>query len=263
MNSFNAGRYTHISDVQHEIAKSLIDGLGFGEGTNVLDVGCGDAKSTLYLSEKTKGQVTGLDSSEDMVLIAKDRVAKQEGHDLSIVQADAQNFSLGVFDGVVSFFCLHMIECVDAAFKSISQALSPGGKGFVLVPTDDNHFWEASKPLFAKEPWKSCIPNSAVGRKNRGLEYYKDAIGKTGLLVSRIERQDYVFHFSSKDEFQEWLGVMLGQMGVLPGIDSDTFLEMAIERYHDYLSTNLKIKERNVFVFQTINVEFSKQIRKS
>ncbi len=83
--------------------------------------------------------VVGIDSSEKLINLAKDRIAQRNNVTLSV--ADIQTFpSIGPFDGIL---CLDVIEHIDddaAALKKLYQACSLGGTLILSVPAMGNLF---------------------------------------------------------------------------------------------------------------------------
>jgi|tagenome__1003787_1003787.scaffolds.fasta_scaffold20585034_2 SAM-dependent methyltransferase len=96
-------------------------------GRAVLDVGCGTGSSALPLLREGF-RVTGVDRSEGMLAIARERL----GEDVELVRADMRALPwLGAFDVVA---CLddglnHLLSADDlqAALRSMARNLAPGG----------------------------------------------------------------------------------------------------------------------------------------
>ncbi|MEO6725412.1 MAG: methyltransferase domain-containing protein, partial [Blastocatellia bacterium] len=92
-------------------------------GERILDVGCGAGQLTAMIAA-TGAQVTGLDSSPEMIATA--RAAYPE---INFVIADAADFSFAEqFDAIFSNAALHWVERAEDAVICMSRALKPGGR---------------------------------------------------------------------------------------------------------------------------------------
>jgi len=79
-----------------------------GESDRVLDVGCGTGATTISMARHLgpMGLCVGVDISEPLLKVAKERAIAEKLGAAEFVQADAQNyaFELGRFDSVMSRF---------------------------------------------------------------------------------------------------------------------------------------------------------------
>ncbi|HYP55868.1 MAG TPA: class I SAM-dependent methyltransferase, partial [Solirubrobacterales bacterium] len=133
-----------------------------GDVRRVLDLGTGDGRLlALLLAERPAARGVGLDFSEPMLAVARERFAGEERVDL--VEHDlAQPLpELGSFDAVVSSFVIHHLE--DERKRSLYaeafELLEPGGVfanfEHVASPTERLHlaFFEAiGEPIAHEDP---------------------------------------------------------------------------------------------------------------
>ncbi|TPK46009.1 class I SAM-dependent methyltransferase [Mesorhizobium sp. B2-5-4] len=95
-------------------------------GLRIVDLGCGFGWFCRWAHEQGARQVLGLDLSEKM--LARARAA---GPDAGVTyeRADLDQLSLpqGGFDLAYSSLVLHYIEDIERLFRTVHQALSPGG----------------------------------------------------------------------------------------------------------------------------------------
>lgn len=96
----------------------------------ILDIGCGTGGHSLYFAQQGYS-VTGIDISEEMLSIAKQK-AEQKHITLKLIHADARSCNLKhVFDGVLSLF--HVLsyqisnDDVHMFFNTANKHLSSGG----------------------------------------------------------------------------------------------------------------------------------------
>lgn len=122
-----------------------------GPMAQVLDIGCGTGSTTLAMARRLGAQAscTGLDISEPMITLARQRAEREELHAARFVCADAQvhAFEPAGFDMIVSRFGVMFFEDPGAAFANLRRAAKPGAKLACIVwrsPTD-NPFMTAAE----------------------------------------------------------------------------------------------------------------------
>ena len=98
---------------------------------SVLDLGCGTGRHDLLLAEKGY-QVTGVDRSEEMLLVAGKHGARLTGGTPVFQQGDVRTVRLGrTFDVVLSLFHVVSYQTTNAdlhaAFATAKAHLAPGG----------------------------------------------------------------------------------------------------------------------------------------
>ena len=72
---WDADQYFRFSSSQEKWARETINKAKLKPFENVLDVGCGDGKSTAEIAKETlKGKVLGVDNSEAMIKLAKEKL---------------------------------------------------------------------------------------------------------------------------------------------------------------------------------------------
>jgi SAM-dependent methyltransferase len=118
--------------VLEPIADALLSAAAPDPGMQVLDIGCGCGVTSLRVAEQVggAGSVMGVDISEPMLGVARDRALATGTANVTFVQADAQTFSFEPesFDLVISRFGTMFFSDSLAAFTNIAPALAPGGR---------------------------------------------------------------------------------------------------------------------------------------
>lgn len=119
-----------ISFEQHKVwRKHVMSTMNVQKGSKALDVCCGTADWTIALSEAvgSKGQVTGLDFSENMLEVGKQKTASLDN--IQLVHGDAMNlpFDDNSFDYVTIGFGLRNVPDYLSALKEMHRVLKPGG----------------------------------------------------------------------------------------------------------------------------------------
>lgn len=106
-------------------------------GESVLDISCGTGSLALLAKEQvgSKGQVHGVDASEEMIAYA-DKKSKRAGLEVSFDVAPAQElpFEDASFDVVLNTLALHHLPKPSRyqAFGEMRRVLKPGGRALVV-----------------------------------------------------------------------------------------------------------------------------------
>jgi SAM-dependent methyltransferase len=108
----------------------VIEILAPAAGERFLDIGCGCGETTLELAKRVgpSGAVLGVDISQPMLAVARERAAGVA--QASFLQADAQAhpFEAGAYDAIHSRFGVMFFQDPVAAFANLRRALKPGGR---------------------------------------------------------------------------------------------------------------------------------------
>lgn len=96
-------------------------------GMRVLDLGCGYGWHCIYALEHGAASVTGVDLSEKMLAVAREKTASPNVTYLQTAIEDA-DFAPGSFDIVISSLALHYVWDFEAVCKNVSRWLNPGGR---------------------------------------------------------------------------------------------------------------------------------------
>ena len=150
----NPSRYERASRL---IWASFGSAVPVGPDERVLDVGCGNGKSTCDLAASAlDGSAMGIDLSAQMLANARRRASTAGLGNVEFVQGDAQvyAFAPGSFSLASSLFGAMFFADAVAAFANIGAALKPGGRLAVLA-------WRE----LARNTWVTIVRESlAAGR---------------------------------------------------------------------------------------------------
>ncbi len=105
-------------------------------GDRVLDVGCGTGRQTITLAQSGT-RVIGLDVSEEMLLMAGDKLAQLGlSQFVDLIVADAETIPLRglVFDACTMVGALHHLSAPERAIQNVADKIKTGGFFFSYDP---------------------------------------------------------------------------------------------------------------------------------
>ncbi|OWV87746.1 methyltransferase [Rhizobium sp. R635] len=115
---------------------------GVGPDDRVLDIGCGAGQTTREAARAaTQGEAVGVDTSAEMLEVARRRSAAEGLRNVVFEQADAQfnPFSAAGFDLCISRFGVMFFADPAAAFANIGRAMRPGARLVWMVWQSREH----------------------------------------------------------------------------------------------------------------------------
>jgi ubiquinone/menaquinone biosynthesis C-methylase UbiE len=140
-------------DLEALALRQILADKNFG---NILEIGCGTGKNSLYLVTKAESLVAA-DLSEEMLAKAKEKL---EGWNAEFYQADINqewDFVNKTFDLITFSLVLEHIENLDFIFSEASHKLVPGGMVYLgeLHPFKQ---YSGSKARFDTEEGQTVVP---------------------------------------------------------------------------------------------------------
>jgi ubiquinone/menaquinone biosynthesis C-methylase UbiE len=118
-----------IGAVTARVGEVLLDAVGAGAGTRLLDVGCGPGTITAAAAARGAHAV-GVDLAGGMLALGRERHPA-----LELVEGDAEELPFGdaSFDAVVGGFVLNHLPSPEAAVAEAARVLAPEGRLAVAV----------------------------------------------------------------------------------------------------------------------------------
>ena len=128
------------------LGAAAMEAIGITTGDRVIDVGCGCGGTSLDISSRVgaDGRVFGLDISEPMLALARDRALEGPYGNVTLSLADAQthSFEPGAHDVVFSRFGVMFFDRPVAAFENLKASLVEGGRiGFICWQAGKKNAW--------------------------------------------------------------------------------------------------------------------------
>jgi ubiquinone/menaquinone biosynthesis C-methylase UbiE len=161
----------------------------------LLEVGCGNGVTAVFLSQKYGCNVVGIDSSETMIaLAAKQAEAESLAHKAEFFVADAVNlpFTDSLFDTIICEAVFSTLVNKEGAAKEFSRVLRSGGKLLIL---DFVLRREVTKELQSQVSFLPCLARTRqlegyirlfeqVGFQNSYIEDHSQEVKRTGWWIA-------------------------------------------------------------------------------
>ena len=112
-----------------EATEKILELCHVGEGSYILDVGCGAGQSSCYIAKKHGCRVVGVDINEMMIERSKERAEREGVKDMVEFRvADAQDlpFADDVFDAVITESVTAFPEDKQMAVNEYARVTKPG-----------------------------------------------------------------------------------------------------------------------------------------
>jgi trans-aconitate 2-methyltransferase len=200
--SWSASKYTKFEDERNRPVRDLIAAIPTAEASRALDLGCGPGNSTeVLMARYPTASITGIDSAEDMVRAARERLPS-----VAFELADIATWQIpSPWDVIIANAVLHWVPAHEVLLPRLVDGLSSGGSLAVQMP---DNLAEPSHVLMQQVandgPWAAKLAG-AHGERSQvapAAWYY-------GLLQPRCARVDvwrttYHHPLAGVDAVVEW-----------------------------------------------------------
>ncbi len=123
--------------------KKVVKLVGENDPKQILDIATGTGDLALMMSKLNPEKIVGLDISEGMLQVGRQKVAKANLTDkIEMVVGDSENipFPDNTFDAITVSFGVRNFENLDKGLTEILRVLKPGGKFVVLETSNPTKF---------------------------------------------------------------------------------------------------------------------------
>ena len=206
---WNAIEYAKSSGVQQQWARELIGKLKLKGSEKLLDIGSGDGKVTAELAIcLPNGSVLGIDSSEAMIALAKEKFSANQFSNLQFRQTDARKLMFeNEFDIVFSNATLHWILDQRPVVHGIYNCLKRGGK--ILLQMGGRGNAADVLAVFEKfvelDEWQNYFHGFTFPYGFYGAEEYRQWLKDAGFKEIRTELIPKDAVHQDRSAFEGWI----------------------------------------------------------
>lgn len=121
----------------------VLHAMALRAGEVVLDVGPGPGflAADMATIVGPSGVLSGIDQSEPMVAMSRERCANMEWVDMQVGEATDLPYRDGIFDAAAATQVYEYVRDVDTALRELCRVLRPGGRAFILDTDWDSLVW--------------------------------------------------------------------------------------------------------------------------
>lgn len=157
--------------------KKLVRWMNKDNPRHVLDVATGTGDLAIAVHKGTKAEVTGLDLSQQMLNVGKEKVAKMGlQKNITLVKGDAENlpFADSMFDAVTVAFGVRNFENLEKGLKELHRVTKTNSSVYILEFSKVQGFLG---PLYMFY-FKNILPQigKLVSKDNRAYTYLPDSV---------------------------------------------------------------------------------------
>ena len=234
--NWNAQDYAKNSQNQFQWARELIPKLKLIGNESLLDIGCGDGKITAELAKYLpQGRAVGIDSSKEMIRLAKQAFPNKDYPNLSFKVMDARKLTFKEeFDRVFSNAALHWIVNQNVVLKGVERALKPGGRLLFQMAGKGNakDVLSIISKLDDEAPWKQFIGGMPFPYRFYDTLEYRAFLKEAGLVAVRVELFEKDMKHMGVEGLAGWVRTTwLPFTERLPEELKLTFVREIVERY--------------------------------
>jgi SAM-dependent methyltransferase len=215
-----AGYDAVVGRVTSRVADSLLDAVGAGKGTRLLDVATGPG----YVASRAAargGESVGLDFSETMLAHARTHAP-----DVEFVHGDATALPFGdaSFDAVVAAFVLLHLGTPERAVAEAARVLREGGRAAFSVWDEPSRsrwigvFLEAAMAVGAHPPAE--VPDGPSFFRFADADEFTALLEGAGLVDVHVDTVSFGLELENGDEL--WDGLVAGAVRLRPLILGQT-----------------------------------------
>lgn len=203
MADWNAGQYLKFEEERTRPASDLLARVPLPDAKCCIDLGCGPGNSTeLIVQRYPSAQITGLDSSDDMLAKARQRLPGLHFEKGDIAQWDP----VDPFDLIYANAAMQWVPDHLALLPKLCAKLNSGGCLAVQVPDNlDEPSHVLMREVASRGPWKARLRGAITVREKIGtFDAYYSSLKRAGCAVD-LWRTTYVHPLEGASAIVEWL----------------------------------------------------------
>ncbi len=227
--------YAAHSEVQKQWALELMEKLDLQGSERLLDIGCGDGKVTVLLAARLpEGQVVGIDSSEEMIALARQTYSHSR-HNLRFFPGDARNLKFREeFDAIFSNAALHWIIDHRPVIRGMYRALKPGGRVLVQMGGQGNGaaVVRAMEQVIDRSQWRPYFDDFTFPYGFYGIDAYSAWLTDAGFTIRDIQLIPKDMVHADRDKFTGWIRTTwLPYLQRVPATARGRFIDEVVTTY--------------------------------
>ena len=207
--SWNAEDYAKNSSAQQEWARELITKLKLKGHESVLDIGCGDGKTTAEIAgHLSDGRIIGIDNSKDMVNLSNSSFPKEKYPNLSFMCLDARDLIFEErFHVIFSNAVLHWVKDHNPVLAGIRKGLKKNGRILLQMGGKGNAEAIVStlETILSENKWHGYFPGFHFPYRFHDKDEYKKLLDENGLTPLRVELIPKLMSYDNKKGLAGWL----------------------------------------------------------
>jgi trans-aconitate methyltransferase len=234
--AWDAKDYAKNSQNQLQWAKELMPKLKLQGNETLLDIGCGDGKITAELAcYLPQGRVVGVDSSKEMINLAKKTFPPTDFPNLSFNVMDAPGLNFQAeFDVVFSNAALHWIVDQKVVLAGVARSLKRGGRLLFQMAGKGNaqDILSIIDELIEVKPWKEFFSNMTFPYGFFDPQEYRAFLQEASLVAVRVEMFDRDMKHQGREGLAGWVRTTwLPFTDRLPVELRPRFVDLIVNRY--------------------------------
>jgi trans-aconitate 2-methyltransferase len=229
---WNGNEYAKNSASQKASADDFLQEVQFQGIQTILDIGCGDGKITAAMARAIpQGSVVGVDISPSMIETAKNSFSASKNLLFQVQDAAKLAFN-EEFDLITSFTVMQWVLDQSLALQCFERALKPGGKLWILMPTDlPAAMKQALDKTISSEKWKGYFVQFAAPWRFYQPDEYRTLLTHAQLTPTRLDVVIQDQKFPSRALFHGFLKQWFPYLRPLPIDQKDAFLTDLLDHY--------------------------------
>ena len=207
--TWNADDYAKNSSAQQVWARELLLKLALRGDESVLDIGCGDGRITAEIAHQIpNGNVIGVDSSHDMIALARKNFPAERHSNLLFERIDARSLPFKEqFDIVFSNAALHWIKDHKPVISGIKNSLKPNGRMLLQMGGKRNaeSILSVLENIITETNWNQYFSGFAFPYGFHDPQMYQLWLNEAYLKPIRIELIPKDMSYKNKDGLAGWI----------------------------------------------------------
>ncbi|RYZ43118.1 MAG: trans-aconitate 2-methyltransferase [Myxococcaceae bacterium] len=179
---WSAAQYTRFEEERNRPIRDLLARIPTVEVERAADIGCGPGNSTELLRARfPRATLTGMDSSEDMLAAARERLPG-----VRFDKADIATWSdEGPYDVILANAVLQWVPDHATVLPALLGRLSEGGSLAVQMPDNlEEPAHRLMREIASEAPWAGKLAGAANARTVRhGADWYFQTLREAGATV--------------------------------------------------------------------------------